>query len=190
MIGRLTGTITETQTNPIILDVQGVGYLINCPHRDLTKLQNNDTTTLHIHTHVKETNLDLFGFLDKHDLTIFKNLITVSGVGPKLALTILSQHTAEEIKSAISRADTSFFQAISGIGKKNAQKIIVELKSKFGSLKELDLSETDHQKHSDLIEALKSLGYTSREIKPLLSQIPNDVTKLEEQIKYILKELR
>jgi Holliday junction DNA helicase RuvA len=205
MIGRLTGQATTTQTNQIILDVHGVGYLVNVPSRDLAKLNlvntelssvpkltthNSQLTTLFIHTHVKEESLDLYGFRNQPDLQLFKHLITVSGVGPKLALTILSQHTADEITSAISKADTTFFQTITGIGKKNAQKIIVELKSKFGSLQELDLSDEEQQTHQDLIAALKSLGYNMPEIKPLLKQIPPEAKTTENQLKYALKELR
>ena len=200
MIGRLTGHTSQTTTNQIILDVHGVGYLVNVPTRDQSQLsthnpvlsgaEGSQLSTLHIHTHVKEEYLDLYGFLNEQDLQLFKQLITVSGVGPKLALTIISKHTAPEITSAISKADTSFFQTISGIGKKNAQKIIVELKSKFGSLQELDLSDEEQQTHQDLIAALKSLGYNMPEIKPLLKQIPPKAKTTEEQLKHALKTLK
>ena len=190
MIGRLTGTVIQTNQDRIIVDVNGVGYLVRVIQRDFTKIPNRQTSTLYIYTHVKEDALDLFGFLNEDDLSVFKNLITVSGVGPKIGLSILSSYPAEEIKKAITEADTNFFLSVSGVGKKNAQKIIVELKSKFGSVRELDLSADEKQKYAELIEALKSLGYKVSEIRPLLKNLPPEVSGLEEQVRYALKSLR
>lgn len=189
MIGRLSGKVVEKYADKLIIDVQGVGYLVWCPKREIEKINSEQSVVLQIHTHVKEENLDLYGFISITDLKVFKSLITVSGVGPKLALTVLSDYSSNSIVEAISKADTSFFQSISGIGKKNAQKIIVELKSKFGSAKELDLSsELDTQ--NELLEAMQSLGYKINEINPLIKKIPSGVNKLEDQVKYLLKQLR
>src|SRR3989338_3439911 len=116
MIGRLTGTVIQTNQDRIIVDVNGVGYLVRVIQRDFTKIPNRQTSTLYIYTHVKEDALDLFGFLNEDDLSVFKNLITVSGVGPKIGLSILSSYPAEEIKKAITEADTNFFLSVSGVG--------------------------------------------------------------------------
>ena len=94
MIGRLTGTVIQTNQDRIIVDVNGVGYLVRVIQRDFTKIPNRQTSTLYIYTHVKEDALDLFGFLNEDDLSVFKNLITVSGVGPKIGLSILSSYPA------------------------------------------------------------------------------------------------
>lgn len=189
MIGMLTGKVAGFRNNKLLLDVHGVGYALSVTSRDIAKTKVGDKAVFQIHTYVKEDTLALFGFLTQEDMLIFKNLIKVSGVGPKLALTILSQHTAKEITVAISKADTSFFQSISGIGKKNAQKIIVDLKSKYGSINELNLSEIEKQTHQDLISALKTLGYQTSEINQLIKNIPPELTKTEEQLKFALKEL-
>ncbi len=190
MIGLLSGKISNIGQGRVIVDVNGVGYLVSCIQRDLSQLTVNQTEKLHIHTHVKEDALDLYGFLSPDDLEVFEHLITVSGVGPRIGLAILSHYQAQEVKDAVAHADTNFFLSVSGIGKKNAQKIIVELKSKFGSVKELDLSEDEKQKFTELVAALKSLGYKSPEIKPLLKRIPSELSNVEDQVRYALRELR
>ncbi len=190
MIARLTGLVVDKTPNQIILDVHEVGYLVTIGQRDLANLELEGNITLRIYTHVKEDAIQLFGFLTSDDQWIFEQLISVSGVGPKLAMTVLSKHKSDQVRTAIVQADSGFFQAISGIGKKNAQKIIVELKSKFGSLKDLDLSDDSNPQQLDLITALQSLGYTASEIRPLIKNIPGEIVNIEDQIRFVLKQLR
>ena len=189
MIARLTGTVAQKTNGHLILDVHEVGYDIRCSKRDWQQLEVGQRHILFIHTHVKEDALDLYGFSSSSDLQIFKLLITVSGVGPKLALTILGIHPADEIGDAISKADTDFFQTISGIGKKNAQKIIVELKPKFGHLKELELQE-ELEGREELLAALQSLGYKISEVKPWLAKLPAEISTIEDQVRWLLKQLQ
>ena len=188
MISKVTGIVEIYNQDQIVVVVNGIGYLISCCRRDLNNLVNGQEVTMETYLHVREDALDLYGFTKKIDVQIFKQLISVSGIGPKLAMAILSRYTANDISKAIMEADTGFFTSISGVGKKNAQKIIVELKSKFGSIKDLDLQSEDDIGDTELSEALKSLGYRRDEIELLIKNIPSEITILEEKIRFVLKK--
>lgn len=182
MIGFLSGQVIHTQTGSIILNVAGVGYQVavvkNIP-------VSNQKISLFIHTHVKEDNISLFGFNSQEELDLFKNLISVSGVGPKIALTILSSGTEKDIVSAIKNSSVDFFSAVPGIGKKTAQKLIIDLRSKLeNSL--VDLSTLDQD--SSLVAGLVGLGFAKQEIQKIAPKIKPNL-KLSEQIKLALKLL-
>lgn len=151
-------------------------------------LSVGDKINLPVYTHVREDQITLFGFSSKAELDLFKQLLTVSGVGPKSALTIIGSGTAPEIKSAVSNADVDFFQSISGIGKKTAQRIIIDLKSKIGETKELDLSSTDIKHRKDLLSALKTMGITADEVKDVIKNIDANLP-IQEQIRLALKRI-
>ncbi len=187
MISYLQGQVIFISTQTFTLDVHGVGYEIHAPQPLLSKLATNEPTQIHIHTHVREDQLTLYGFNSLSDRDLFRQLISVSGIGPKIALAILNHPSSQTIQ-AIMTADVSFFTQISGVGKKGAQKIIVDLKTKLGSLNELDL-QSDTQE-SELGNALISLGYKSHEIQKILNQIPPEITTIENQIKYALQHLK
>ncbi len=187
MISYLQGQVILISNQTLTLDVNGVGYEIHAPQPLLSNLILNSPTQLHIHTHVREDQLTLYGFNSLSDRDLFRQLISVSGIGPKIALAILNQPSSQTIQ-AIMTADVSFFTQISGVGKKGAQKIIVDLKTKLGSLNELDL-QSDTQE-SELGNALISLGYKSHEIQKILNNIPPEITTLENQIKYALQNLK
>lgn len=187
MIALLTGQIASTQIHTLTLNVNNVGYEIHCPQSTLNRLVPNQQITLHIHTHVREDQITLYGFIDQETRDLFRLLISVSGVGPKIALAILSQNSPSSISEAISMAKLEIFTQTSGVGKKVAQKIILDLKSKIGSLNELNLN--DSESNSDLTEALIALGYKPHELKPIIQKIPSEITELEHQIKFILKKL-
>jgi Holliday junction DNA helicase RuvA len=132
VIGRLTGTIVERAADgSIVLDVSGVGYEVFVPLGALAKL-GHDVVTLHVHTHVREDALVLYGFATAEDRAAFRTLMGVSSVGPKLALAVLSHLSAKELATAIAREDRAAFQGIPGVGKKIVERLALELKDKLG----------------------------------------------------------
>jgi holliday junction DNA helicase RuvA len=184
MIGYLEGLVKYSGTGKIILFAGGVGFTIHHPH-NLVFLANQKIA-LYIHTHLREDSLSLFGFPTAKDLDIFELLLTVSGVGPKIALAMLSASTEENIKKAISESNLAFFSSISGIGKKTAQKIILDLKSKIGKG---DVNLSNLEGNSDLQNSLISLGFQKNEISSIYTQIDTDLP-LSEQVKMALKLLK
>jgi len=182
MIGFLSGQMIHSQNGSLILDVNGVGYEVQ-----VAKLPkpSSKKINLFIHTHVKEDDISLFGFETKQELRLFKNLISVSGVGPRIALSILASGTDKDIISAIKNSSVDFFSAVPGIGKKTAQKLIIDLKSKLDN-SSADLSVLDQD--SSLVEGLVGLGFAKKEIQKIAPKIKPDL-ELGEQIKLALKLL-
>lgn len=184
MIGMLKGTVIFTDLKHIILDVSGVGYKI---FTNTGTLGNTKGKTLELWTYmaVRENSLDLYGFTTKEELDFFELLIGVSGIGPKSALGILSVATLPNLKSAISTGDTGHLTKVSGIGKKNAEKIVLELKDK---MEEMELSEHSISGDLDALEALKSLGYGEREAREALKKVV-DAKDAGDKVKKALKLL-
>src|SRR3989339_2 len=165
MIGSIKGKIILKTNKFLIVETAGVGYKVNVSPDMLSKLKKiNEDILLWIHTHVREDILDLYGFLDRQELEFFEMLINVSGIGPKGALSILGIASIETLKKAIGTGDTSYLTKISGIGKKTAEKIIIELRDKVGKEKE----GSSLQGELDAMEALKSLGYSQSEVREAL----------------------
>ena len=167
------------------MEANGVGYKINVSPDTLSKTSKlNEETFLFIHTHVREDAFDLYGFLNQEELEFFEMLINVSGIGPKGALSILGITSIETLRKAISIGDTSYLTKISGIGRKTAEKIVIELRDKIG--KELEGSSL--QVELDALEALKSLGYSGMEARDALKKVSQDVntnTKIKEALKIL-----
>lgn len=133
MIGRLTGLVLDRGADgAIVLDVNGVGYEVFVPLGTLGKLSTTERVTLHVHTHVREDALVLYGFATAEDRAAFRTLLGVSSVGPKLALAVLSHLSAKELASAIAREDRNAFKGIPGVGKKIVERLALELKDKIG----------------------------------------------------------
>jgi len=189
MIGFLKGEVFFKENNSIIIDVKGVGYRILVASDVLVKAHKGSPLALFIYTYVREDNISLFGFLESQDLKLFENLIGVSGIGPKTAMSIFSQGNRSQIISAIVTADTSFFKSVPRLGQKNAQKIIIELKNKFGSIAELDLSGEDLSENEDVVSALKGFGFTSKEIHEAIRKVKKNGQQITETIKLALKYL-
>lgn len=189
VIGFLSGKLLEADLNTIIVDVSGVGYLVHPSASVFGKhLIPGEKIELPVYTHVREDQITLFGFSSGAELDLFKQLLTVSGVGPKSGLAIVGSGTPADIKSAISNADVDFFRSIPGIGKKTAQRIIIDLKSKIGEAKELNLSSVEIKQRKDLLSALKTMGITADEAKDVIKNIDADLP-IQEQIKLALKRL-
>lgn len=189
MIGYLDGVIAVIDGANAIVDVNGVGYKVLASSDVLSKMQAGEKIKLYIYTHVREDTLDLYGFFDHLDLKLFQHLISVSGVGPRTALGVFSAGSRDMIISAIVTGDESFFSAVPRLGKKNAQKIIIELKGKFDSVGIIASGSAIGKDGSDIIAALKSFGYTSREVQEALRSIEGEGKSTEEKIKLALKYL-
>jgi Holliday junction DNA helicase RuvA len=169
MIGSIKGKIILKKEKFLIVEAGGVGYKVNVSPDLLSKAKKTgEEITLWIHTHVREDSLDLYGFLNYQELEFFEMLINVSGIGPKGALAILGITTIETLKKAIGTGDTSYLTKISGIGKKTAEKIVIELRDKVGE----ESGGTALQGELDALEALKSLGYSQNEAREALKKVP------------------
>lgn len=173
--------------NTCVILCHGVGYGVMIGDRTASVIKKQSETTLYIHTHVREDALDLFGFTSPEDKSMFEMLLTVSGVGPKTALHI-ADASPSQIRKAVEQADISFFTSFSRVGKKLAQKIIIELKTKIGSLIDIDLMDGSAQL-KDVREALQSLGYDERDIAKALRAVPVDALPLQVAIKECMKVL-
>jgi len=196
MIGSIKGKIILKTEKFLVVDVSGVGYKINVSSDTLFKvdalrlrLGQNDTPILFwIHTHVREDALDLYGFLDPKELEFFEMLINVSGIGPKSALAILGITSIETLRKAIGTGDTSYLTKISGIGKKTAEKIVIELRDKIADKMKDEKGGNSLRDDLDSLEALKSLGYSQNEAREALKKIPADLNT-NEKIREALKIL-
>jgi len=189
MIGYLRGEVFLKEGSYIILDVKGVGYKVLGSRDVLSKATKGSALALFIYTHVREDNISLFGFMESSDLKLFENLIGVSGIGPKTAMNIFSIGNRSQIISAIATADTSFFKSVPRLGQKNAQKIIIELKNKFGGVGELDLNGENLSGNEDVISALKNFGFTTKEIHDAIRSVKKNGQNDSETIKLALKYL-
>lgn len=189
MIGYLKGEVFLKESSYIILDVKGVGYRVLAARDVLENTPKGSSLELFIYTHVREDNISLFGFRDLLDLKLFENLIGVSGIGPKTAMNIFSIGNRDQISAAIISADTSFFKSVPRLGQKNAQKIIIELKNKLGSIAELDLTGGDIEENKDVVAALKGFGFTNREIVNAIKAVKKNGQEAAETIRLALKYL-
>ncbi len=185
MIGSIKGIITHKSSNYVIVETSGVGYKIFLPQVILLTLKVDQQISLVIHTYVREDQMTLYGFETLSQLEFFELLLTVSGVGPKSALGIMSLSSLDMIKSAIASGDAGLFKKVSGIGSKTAERVIVELREK---LKAEGVAAPIAQEHSDALEALVSLGYRESDAREALKKIPSDVS-IQEKIKIALKAL-
>jgi holliday junction DNA helicase RuvA len=197
MIGSIKGKIIFKTEKFAIIETGGVGYKVNISPDVLSKIKTphqsklgtgqeaGEEIYLWIHTHVREDVLDLYGFSDYQELEFFEMLLNVSGIGPKSALAILSIASMETLRRAIGTGDTSYLTKISGIGRKTAEKIVIELRDKVGEEK----SGSSLQGEIDALEALKSLGYSQSQAREALKKVPADAVGTNARIREALKIL-
>ena len=187
MIGQLTGTVNFRAERYVILDVGGVGYKIYASEPTLGLATVGTSGTFWTHLVVREDVLDLYGFIAKAELELFELLISVSGVGPRSALAILSLASPQILTQAIAAGNTDYLTRVSGVGKKIAEKVVVELRDKLAAIS----SETsEHFKQAgDAMDAMKSLGYSDREAREALSKVPQDITDTGAIVKEALKQV-
>ncbi|MFW5853538.1 MAG: Holliday junction branch migration protein RuvA [Patescibacteria group bacterium] len=187
MIGKITGSINHIDEKTVIINTAGgVGYMIYVTSPTKTELIKKKDIELLTYLVVREDTLDLYGFIDNEELTFFKLLLKVSGVGPKGALNILSVASPEVLQKATASGQVDYLKEISGIGPKSAQKIILELKDK---LKNLTTNENINDEDTEALSALKALGFSGREAYNALQKISPDIKTVNEKIKAALKNL-
>lgn len=174
MIGRLRGSLVVKVPGLVVLDVAGVGYEMAVTARALAELpQVGEEVVLHTHLHVREDQLALFGFVTSDDRDLFRLLLGAAGIGPKVGLAILATLTGNELRRAVVSEDTAALEMVPGIGKRSAQKLILELRPKM-SLPDMDLPTTGASASSEVREALEGLGYQPQEIRAVLADLPTD----------------
>ena len=157
MIAHLRGKLAQKDPARVIVDVNGVGYEVFVPLTTFTALpETGSEVSIDVHTHVREDLIALYGFSTRRERTIFEKLMTISGIGPKLAVTILSGGSVEDLVGAIKRSDLARLTAIPGVGKKTAERIILELKDKFQDFAE---AQAKPAVEVDVLSALENLGY-------------------------------
>jgi len=189
MIGWLNGTVIIRDDPYIILDVNNIGYKVHAASDVLSSIVKiGSKLQAFTYTFVREDVLNLYGFLKYSDLKLFEALINVSGVGPRTAIMIFSIGNSDEIKKAIMEADTGFFKRVPRLGSKNAQKIIIELKNKLGGVGELNLNGEDRAARSEISLALKTFGFSTKEIDDAVKNI-DSAKSIEDQITLALKYL-
>lgn len=189
MIAFLQGTIKKKFEKSIILDTGNIGYLVSAPTPLLDKFSEKDDIALFIHTKVREDDISLYGFDTIEELDFFKTLININGIGAKLALEILSQNS-DRVKSAILSEDTAYLTRIPGIGKKTAERIIVELKNKADWKIDTQIHRSlDSDLNEDAINALMSLGYQKFEIVRVMKKIPEETKTVEEIVTFFLQNV-
>jgi len=186
MISKLTGLICPFDHRSVIVDVNNVGYRVFV-NSDLQKRAGlGKVLDVWIHFVARDNAMELYGFENRDGLDFFEMLISVSGIGPKTALNILNLAPIQTIKDAVSSADVSHLTKVSGIGKKNAEKIVLELRDKLGKNSK---EGSDLRGDVDTLEALKALGYSGNEAREALQKIPKETKGTSEKIKKALKIL-
>lgn len=196
MIAQISGKLAHKQPGEVVIDVGGVGYLVFIPLNVFYRLPDiGAPMSLQIHTHVREDALQLFGFHDVSEKQVFLLLMGVSGIGPKLALNILSGIPAEDLARALRQSDQARLVSIPGVGKKLAERMIVELKDKFVTFSAAPAGsaatpEASSQKMQDAVSALINLGYKKPEIeKTVRDVLKNDALSLEDVLRETLRQM-
>lgn len=183
MIRSLTGTIVSKNDQSVVLEVNGIGYLVATPH--VAELPLNKTTTLHTYLAVRETALDLYGFLLQDELELFEQLLTLQKIGPKSALQIMCQANLELIKTAALNNDASHLSKMAGIGKKTAEKVVVglaDIYEKQGVVLDSTLvsSESTAGHVRDTIDALVTLGYPEHDARKAVQSVTETTPELSD----------
>jgi Holliday junction DNA helicase RuvA len=186
MIGRIRGSLVHRGVSSVVVDVAGVGYDVAVTPRTLAELPSvGEEVVLHTHLHVREDQLALYGFASAADKDVFGLLLGVSGVGPKVAMAILATLGFEQLQSAVATDDVAALTEVPGIGKRSAQKLLLELKPRF------DMADATIEASgplSEVREALTSLGYAPDEVRGTLRDMPGDLS-VEEMLRRALQAL-
>lgn len=183
MIGSLRGTVLEVHVSFFLLEVQGVGHIIKTSGPVLSSMVAGEERFVYVHDHVREDAHDLYGFLSHGELEFFERLLTVSGVGPKVALTILSTGKIDAVRRAVAQGDLTFLTSVPGVGKKTAQKIILDLKGLL--VEEEGMVAGD----GEVVDALVSLGYSAQTAREVLKSVPATIVDVSARVREALKYL-
>lgn len=193
MITQIRGELVEKNPTDVVVDCNGVGYLLHISLNTFSALPSDENVTLYSHLVVREDAHILFGFITKTEREVFKLLISVSGVGPSIARTMLSSMTSEEIQQAIASENVQVIQAVKGIGAKTAQRVIVDLKDKI--MKTFDMDQvsvhTNNTNKDEALSALEVLGFQRKQSEKIVNAIVKEhpEASIEKIIKLALKNL-
>lgn len=186
MIGFLKGKVFDILKDQLLLDVNNIGFRVNYPHADRLKI--NDEVMIFTYQSVSENDISLFGFESQNEYDLFMKLISVKGIGPRMALGILKASDFDHIVEAIENENVAFIKTLPGIGNKTASQIILDLRGKIA--RESEEKDEDLAKLNDVSEALKSLGYKPQEIKKVIKQIAKEDLKESEYLRKALSLLK
>lgn len=186
MIGYLEGSVLKTTEKDMIIVASGVGYKVHAPLPTLLAHESSKKASLFIHTHVREDQLTLYGFEKEAELELFERLISISGIGPKSALAMLSVHSPASVAEAVERGDATLLSHTPGIGKKTAEKIILELKGKLSHLQGSGTSDSLFEVRL----ALEALGYSPKEVRDVLQKLNPLETNTSTLIKEALSKIK
>jgi len=187
MIAKIEGQISYIGNRFLIVDVYGVGYKLFVTNEAISLSKVEESIKLWVHTAVRENSIDLYGFLDIEELSFFELLLDVSGIGPKSALSTLSVAPVSTLRKAIASGDTTYLNKVSGIGRKTAEKIIIELKDKLKEYEGDIATSQVMQEERDILEALRTLGYSQDEAREAIKKIPSNMTEMNNRLKEALK---
>ncbi|MGE5426196.1 MAG: Holliday junction branch migration protein RuvA [Bacillota bacterium] len=192
MLAFLRGQILAKANNYLILEVDNVGYQVFAGESLLSSCKSGETIELYLSHQVREDASDLYGFRNLDDLELFNLLLSVSGVGPKSALGVLSLATADDVREAVMRGDASLLTKVSGIGKKTAERIVLELKGKIARLSAggIALPGQPSSSYGDELDAMMSLGYSLGDAKVALGEVGREVEGSAERVKAALRLMR
>jgi Holliday junction DNA helicase RuvA len=192
MIGKLTGAFDGISPDgSAVIDVAGVGYSVRMTATALTLMRAGETAhiSLYVHTAVREDAIDLYGFVSEDELAFFKQLLQVSSIGPKTALGILNVADVLTLKRGIAAGDASMLTKVFGIGKKSAERIVVELRDKLAQERSAAGDSGEQGSDAEVIEALMALGYSAQESRQALKSVESDITGTRERLSAALKYL-
>ena len=187
MIGRLTGTVAAVRGDRVVVDVNGVGYEVSMTARAVAALPTvGEVVVVHTHLNVREDDLSLYGFPGESDRDLFRILLGVSGVGPKVALSMLGVFSADALRKVVASEDIKALTQVPGIGMRGAQKIVLDLKPRLADLEAEVIDGATEA--SQFREALEALGYTAAEIRDVVPSVDGDAP-VAEQIRQALRAL-
>lgn len=185
MIGRIEGIVSAIRPGFAIISAGGIGYKVAATRQTLASLKQEKDAALWTHLAVREDALDLYGFIEEEELRVFNLLLSVPGIGPRSALSVLDIAPVETLRSAIAAGNASYLTKVSGIGKKTAEKIILELKEKIGVGSEHAARAMSGDEEA--LEALRALGYSTQEAREALRKVPNEVEGSSARLREALK---
>ncbi len=189
MISHLRGTVIDKDIRHCIVEVGGVGYKVSVTEDTLRTLKQGEPVALFTHLAVREDAQDLYGFLDKESRGLFELLIGISGIGPKTALGVINVASTQTLRRAVSAGDLAYLTKVSGIGRKLAEKIILELREKITMFGTDSEASGDLAGEADVLEALKSLGYSERDSREALKALAGEQLSTGNKVKKALKLL-
>ena len=190
MICGIKGKVEYIGLGVVEVEVLGISYCLFVPTRLARKLTTGIERKFCTYMHVAEDNQSLYGFESREEVEMFRMIIGVSGVGPKSGMSIMDENGVDEIKKAVVEADVEFFKKVKGLGLKTAQKIIIELKSKIGSLKDLDLTSSETVLNQDEVYlSLIQLGFDRKSVLEVMKKLPKKLITIEERLEWCLKSV-